>query len=91
MKLAVLALGNAAVVGAVSGLGLGDIAFLQLAALAAASFRVGEDGGVGVVGLHGAAGLIYGLDLPVGGIGLPAATGIPLFGDLPSLKAGLGG
>jgi len=91
MKSAVVALGNSAFVGPVCGLGLGDDTLFQLAPLAAAPLGVGEDGGVGVGGLHRAAGLVYSLDLPACDVGLPTTTRIPLLGHLPGLKARLSG
>jgi hypothetical protein len=64
---------------------------VEWSTLAALSFGVGEDLGVGVGGFDGGAGLIDGSDLSMGGMGLTGPTDLALLDGLAGLERGLSG
>jgi hypothetical protein len=91
VQLSVLVGGDALAVvrGGLFGGGLGSV--VELSALAALSFGVGEDSGVGVGGFDGGASLIDGADLSMGGVGLTGPTDLPLLDRFAGLEWGLCG
>jgi len=64
---------------------------LEEPALAALSFGVGKDLGVGVIGFDGRAGLIDGADLSMDGVGLTRTTDLTLLDRFAGLERRPGG